>query len=136
MKKCLQKVGRDVWAGKEGICQQDSRIRRRWSNCHTSAYKVREERERHPKSLLGRASSMGNEELPEHTLGCTAQRDNVFIASISAKPRTFSTPDPATLPDGIQEIYGVMTRSSTSRPTILHVYTSLASLPSIQWLLD
>lgn len=58
------------------------------------------------------------------------------VASISAKPRIFSTPDSETLPDGVHEIYGAVTRSSTSRPTILHAYTPLASLPSIQWILD
>ena len=38
------------------------------TNCHISAHKVREEKERDPKSLLGQASRMGNGGVPNHTL--------------------------------------------------------------------
>ena len=110
--------------------QQSVDVGKVHASCHISAHKVLEEKERHPKSFLGRASRMRNGELPEHTLGCTAQRDVFFHRQHTGKATDILHPRLCNPPDGIQEIFRVITRSSTSRPTILHAYAPLASLPS------
>ena len=112
--------------------QQSVDVGKVHTTCHISAHKVREEKEHHPRSFLGRASRMDNGELPEHTLGCTAQRDVFFHRQHTGKATDILHARLCNSPDGIQDIYKVRTRSSTSRPTILHAYVPLASLPSTQ----
>ena len=99
--------------------QQSVDVGKVHTSCHISAHKVREEKERHPRSFLGRASRMDNGELPEHKLGCTAQRDVFFHRQHTGQATDILHPRLCSPPNGIQEIYRVMTRSSTSRPTIL-----------------
>ena len=74
---------------------------------------------------------MGNGHIPEHTLEYTAQHI-IFHCRHISKVTANLYAQLCNIPNGLSEYYGVMTRSSTSWPAILHAYTPWKSSSSVQ----